>query len=372
MVVALGIGPATASAASPRSSGRSHSSTVQHGVLFGVSCTSATACTAVGYDLNSTGNLVTLAERWDGETWATESTTAVSGQTLFGVSCTSATTCIAVGSGPDGALAEGWNGTKWTVETVPSPTGSSQNGLSAVSCASATACTAVGSNLSSNREGLALVERWNGKKWTVEPTTAVNSQALSAVSCTSATACSAVGSGSEGPLAESWNGTKWTVETIPTPAGSSDDSLSAVSCASATACTAVGSDLKSTGHDVTLVERWNGKKWAFQPSPKPHGATGSFFAGVSCASAESCTADGFDKNTVGDFVTLAEGWNGTRWAIEATPNPAHIEITQLYGVSCASAAACTAVGTYVIEASPADTNVTVTQGWNGSKWTVEP
>ena len=44
---------------------------------------------------------------------------------LGGISCTSATMCMAVGEASDGAsnrdlLAEQWDGTAWTIKTVPS------------------------------------------------------------------------------------------------------------------------------------------------------------------------------------------------------------------------------------------------------------
>jgi hypothetical protein len=45
-----------------------------------------------------------------------------------------------------------------------------------------------------------------------------------------------------------------------------------------------------------------------------------------------------------DEVTLAERWNGRRWSIERTPNPAGAKASELEAVSCAPATTCTAVG----------------------------
>jgi hypothetical protein len=59
------------------------------------------------------------------------------------VSCTSATACAAIGRGRRGTLAEIWNGKRWTIERLPKPNRAS---LFGVSCASATACIAVGSS----------------------------------------------------------------------------------------------------------------------------------------------------------------------------------------------------------------------------------
>src|SRR5262249_47097327 len=52
----------------------------------------------------------------------------------------------------------------WSIQQVPSPT--ALNGfLSAVSCSSATACMAVGSSYAG-----ALAERWDGERWTLTNT----------------------------------------------------------------------------------------------------------------------------------------------------------------------------------------------------------
>src|ERR1700728_3492474 len=64
-----------------------------NGQLLAVSCTSAASCTAVGNYTSDSGP-VTLAEYWDGSTWTVQSTPNPSGadfNILFGVSCTSAT-----------------------------------------------------------------------------------------------------------------------------------------------------------------------------------------------------------------------------------------------------------------------------------------
>jgi hypothetical protein len=39
---------------------------------------------------------------------------------------------------------------------------------------------------------------------------------------------------------------------------------------------------------------------------------------VSCASAHACVAVGSGYNRAGTEVTLAERWNGRRWTIQAT------------------------------------------------------
>ena len=119
---------------------------------------------------------------------------------------------------------------------------------------------------------------------------------------------------------------------------------------SASACTAVGDHKNGAGAFVTFAERWNGRRWAIQATPNPPGGLTSSLFGVSCASASACTAVGDYKNGAGTFVTFAERWDGRRWAIQTTPNPPGAHHSSLFGVSCASASACTAVGDYTSDA----------------------
>jgi hypothetical protein len=240
-----------------------------------VSCTSATACTAVGYYyINNNFNLMTLAERWDGTSWTIQPTPSAGSSSLSGVSCTSAVACTAVGASGmvDGDcvfLAERWDGSTWTHQTIATPSGFEDGCLNGVSCTSATSCTAVGYYL--NDHGGAsfdyetLAERWDGSTWTVQTTANPNPSnpggaTLWGVSCTSATSCTAVGSppyGSHvGTLAESWNGSSWTIQTTPNPSGGG--SLSGVSCTAVAACTATGYYVSGGGVDVTLAERYSG------------------------------------------------------------------------------------------------------------------
>ena len=304
-----------------------------------MSCPSAASCTGVGSYVNSYNRQETLAEQWNGTSWATPATPNPSGvvdSSLTGVSCASTGACTAVGNGlgssdTDVTLAGQWNGTGWVFQTVPAPAYSS---LSGVSCTADNACTAVGSS-----GGGPLAEAWNGAAWTIQ-TTATSGPALSGVSCPATNFCIAVG----GSLAERWNGTTWTVQTTATPSGGV---LAGVSCASATVCTAVGNYVNGSGVNVTLAERWNGTAWTVKTTPNPAGATSSTLSAVSCTAVNACTAVGNYINPSGTHLTLAEQWNGTTWTIQTSPNPNGATYSALSGVSCITATACTAVGDYV-------------------------
>jgi hypothetical protein len=356
--------------------------------LSAVSCTSATACTAVGDSFFNRGGsnfaAAPLAERWDGASWSIQavpdptSASQIGESGFSGVSCTSATACTAggfqdnsnaVGAALGMTLGEQWDGVGWAIQPTPNPAGASQirtSGFSDVSCTSATACTAVGSYGGPGPD-LPLAERWDGVSWsiqTVPPPTESTDTKLDAVSCTSTTACTAVGlSGGIGanlPLAERWDGVSWSIQTTPKPTGAKDTALLAVSCTSATACTAVGAFLGSGGAYLPLAERWNGVDWSIQTTPNHTSGPGAL-EGVSCTSTTACTAVGLSGGS-GPNSPLAERWNGVGWSIQTTTKPASATDSGLISVSCTSTTACTAVG-YL--SGRDGTGRTLAERWNG-------
>jgi hypothetical protein len=334
----------------------------------GVACPALTECVAVGsYNESVEGgtNPALFAQYWNGSEWTRQSppdpvkTANGAWSQLEGVSCSSATACTAVGSYLKESsvypLVERWNGTEWAIQTTPS-TGTKTASLGAVSCSSASACMAVGSEIVGSEPAVTLAEQWNGVEWKIVSTAnpeGATEKTLTGVSCTAATACTAVGryknsAGAERTLSESWNGTKWTLQTTLNPEESKRQSrLESVSCATASACTAVGFDdiwhpKEGEGNESkTLAERWNGSEWAIQSMPNREGAYASGLMGVSCMSSTACTAVGYSTVAYRHrFNTLAESWNGTEWKVQTTPSG---EGEFLRGVSCL-AATCTAVG----------------------------
>ena len=106
---------------------------------------------------------------------------------------------------------------------------------------------------------------------------------------------------------------------------------------------AVGDYIGSTF--LTLAEVWNGTKWAIKKTPNPSVTTvGSLLTSVSCAASTDCTAVGYNFLIPPGDLTVAEAWNGTKWKIQPTPNPVGAQQSYLNGVSCPSATGCTAVG----------------------------
>jgi hypothetical protein len=133
--------------------------------LASVSCTAAANCMAVGL---AGDNAITkiLAEQWNGTAWTILPAPKPAGQhsaALTGVSCPSATNCTAVGSSSDSSgiaktLAEHWDGTAWTIQPTPNPISFSGNFLDGVSCPVAAHCTATGSFFASGTGSDTLAE----------------------------------------------------------------------------------------------------------------------------------------------------------------------------------------------------------------------
>jgi hypothetical protein len=359
--------------------------------LFGVSCPSQTYCSAVGGFINSSGLQEALAEQWNGSftapVWTVTPIQAdpKTNNYLSGVSCTSSTACMAVGIDNGAPLAERWDGTRWTI--TPNPSGVASGSLSGVSCPTIKACMAVGID-----NGAPLAEWWNGGVWTIQPPLSPATSmggVLSGVSCTSATLCIAVGDwlrpycfyihnrispvcvGSPSTLGETWmdpagqgNGA-WSIQPTPSPKSATlqgKSVLTGVSCISSTACTAAGYYIGPV-QGATLAENWNGDHW-YQPQPAGiypgmpiiYGWTGLY--GVSCTAA-ACTAVGRGGG-VGLVEVSAQPWSDTVWTVQPSPSLAS---SVLSAVSCPSTSSCIAVGSYV---SASGVQVTLAEGYSST------
>jgi hypothetical protein len=99
----------------------------------------------------------------------------------------------------------------------------------------------------------------------------------------------------------------------PPPSGAPGSSLLGVSCTAATACAAVGyyngNEYPEVTGDTQIVERWNGTTWSTQLPATVPGAGISGLFGVSCTSPTACTAVG-NSQTSGDELPLADNYSG--------------------------------------------------------------
>jgi hypothetical protein len=356
----------------------------QSGSLTAISCGGPRACMAVGYyTTGQTGDQAALAESWNGHRWSivrTPNPGPSFGTVLSAVSCPSAGVCVAAGTwtnsdGQSYPLAERWQGGRWSISAMANPVTSTQTVLTGVACTAAAACIAVG-YFANPYFTQTLAEAWNGKSWSVQrtqnvpnPTSSVWGQ-LNGIWCVSAKACTAVGdyegTVNQSTLAESWNGKTWSIKPTPNLAGDPDNALNSVSCGSARQCLAVGEYTSKSSSNGPLAESWNGKAWSVEKTPAPAKTQDSFLYGAFCPSASVCLAVG-SADTSSGSRPFAQRWNGHTWAIETAPSPAGATESELTGIWCLSARACVAVGS----GSSGIVTTTLALTWTGSaSWSV--
>src|SRR5262245_4251836 len=171
---------------------------------------------------------------------------------------------VAVAAGCGGSTKEVAPPTAWRTASTPPLAGTGL--LTGVSCVSESFCLAVGSRLR-RLVGHTLVERWDGKGWSVVPTTEARDRrsALAGVSCASKSFCVAVGShftaAGGHALIEAWDGRSWHVVSSGDP--SVANVLASVACSSARFCVAVGTTRGERPRP--FVETWHGDRWAVTP-----------------------------------------------------------------------------------------------------------
>lgn len=306
--------------------------------LYGISCTSATACTVVGTDVNEPIHAAETGGAWG---VATVVPSAVVPATFGDVSCTSATDCTAVGDtgGPPCSpigqcvpilpIHETESAGVWGKLTE----GSESVGLLFdVSCTSAKDCTAVGIERSEPIYETETAGTWGA----ATDFSAPEGSSLFAISCTSSKNCTAVGADADQPIYTSETSGKWgAVRELTAPGISMFDG---VSCTSAADCTAVGED----GNDQPIYATETAGLWGAPTevaAPSPSG-----FSDVSCTSALDCTAVGgaseaFDKKDQPFYARETAGVWGAATEVSSPLGGGSFD-----GVSCTSAEDCTAVG----------------------------
>jgi len=202
-------------------------------------------CAAVGSYQNAASESFTLAELWNGTTWRLVGAPNQSndqGDNLNAVSCISATFCRAVGDyitnetfPVNQTLIEKWNGTTWSLVTAPDRATDNNNLLEGTACVSTTSCTAIGFYEFQDRNAETLIERSNGRGWSLVASpdrSATEDNILFGVSCVGTGFCVAAGSYLDNPLQrtliETWDGTSWTASNSPNR-GSGNNLLAGVS-----------------------------------------------------------------------------------------------------------------------------------------------
>ncbi len=106
-----------------------------------------------------------------------------------------------------------------------------------------------------------------------------------------------------------------------------------------------------------LIEHWNGKRWSIVASPDP-ALTGSYLLGIKALSSTDVWAVG--ATYVGNSSsTLIIHWDGTDWKVVPSPGAG-----ALYAVTALSSTNVWAVG--------ANAGQTLIEQWNGTQWNIIP
>lgn len=224
-----------------------------------------------------------------------------------------------------------------------------------VSCVSPTFCMAIAGDPNPSGDST-VVQLWNGSSWSAQtlPTDSIGDPW--GVSCVSTSFCMVVGD----EIADIWNGTGWSAAPPAMPSGASHDYLTSVSCPAVNDCVATG-ELDPPG---TLAEVWNGSTWTVVPTP--NGSAGmTMIFGVSCAGADFCVAVGQNSGSQSPFTMQ---WDGTAWT-EMSAAPFAGDGGILGSVWCSSVSWCMAVGANY--GTSGNTPTPLIDQWNGTSWYME-
>ncbi len=316
-------------------------------LFHSVSCARAGTCAAVGVVRRQGESARVLIETSKNGVWS-DSHAPQPGNggaaVLQSVSCPVPGFCITVGrvtgsGGGASPVSEVWNGTTWRMGGAVGAGGSSV--LNAVSCVSATFCIAVGTSSQQTTAGGVrtvithpLIERWGGGGWSVVPAAPLTTRGqLSSVSCTSPDFCIALGTArlngsNTTPVAVRWTGTGFRLITALGLAPNQKN----ISCSSVAWCMTAGTT--AHGPHRAVSQRWNGHSWKTFAVGQP-----GVLYGVSCTSNKACTAVGSSGR--GSF---AADWNGVSWRLTALPSGRSWTSSAMASVDCTPAGRCTAAG----------------------------
>ena len=319
-------------------------------LLSGISCTSASNCTAVGQDVVS--NQPIYVVETDGVWGAPVTVTMGSGDeggSLNAVSCFSPGNCTAVGASSN---SNSINGPIYAVETagvwgstVDLGAGATQPSFTAISCTAVAECTAVGKGVN----GLPSFATQTGANWSSPAElSAANSTGFTGISCTSATECTAVGGMTDNwgtflPLVASSTGGAWSapvsLETAPNAGYNSE--LQSVGCWNSTSCLAIGSD--HDGNLTSAVE--NSGTW----SGVTHFpvALAADFRSLTCYSSGSCTAMGATRDYPSQYFSM--DYVSGAWSEPMYFGSMDTGLLITSAMSCNDLTHCTAVGANFIE-----------------------
>jgi hypothetical protein len=166
-------------------------------------------------------------------------------------------------------------------------------------------------------------------------------------------------------LALHWDGTRWTA-IAPPNVGTQENTLFGVSTLPGGQAWAVGYYADQTFRMRTLIEHEQNGQWTVVPSPDPARARDLLFA-VKAVGPNDVWADGYREDTAdGTFSTLVEHWDGRRWSVVPSPNPAP-NGNELFGIAGSDPHHVYVVGQQLGTGFP---SLALAMRWNGRRWRV--
>jgi hypothetical protein len=242
--------------------------------LNGVQAISSTDIFAVGSSSTDSPDTVSpLIEHFDGNQWSAVTTPPVStGASLNQIAIISSTDMWAVGQmgvldgqQPTQPFAMHFDGTQWSIVTVPAPANSFFNTLASVTAIASNDVWAVGST-TNNTATVTLTEHWDGNTWKTMPSPNAGREGniqgenqllgVSAISTSDVWACGFFVDVPQGStlhfLVEHWNGKRWSLSATPAT-GTGFDSSHAVLAFPTGDVFVAGSAIKGNSQLISIV-----------------------------------------------------------------------------------------------------------------------
>ncbi|HVM76318.1 MAG TPA: hypothetical protein VMT75_11785 [Candidatus Saccharimonadales bacterium] len=262
-------------------------------------------------DIWAVGDFVSL--NFNGTAWKAIPLALPAGEaTMNGISAQSPSDVWAVGSTVVNnhliSVTEHFDGKKWSI--VPSPQFASGSQLFKVFAVASDSVYAVGAlSTDTQLQGKPLIEHFDGTKWSVVslPLAIKNTRAeLVNIAGLSATDIWMIGNVVTGsPLVLHFDGQNFT--RVPFPG--SKVFLSGITLIASNDAWITGSN------GGTLAAHWDGNAWKRVASPSgPAGSSSGLAAVAAVSSADVWAAGGINQPGVG-FLNLVEHWDGTQWTI---------------------------------------------------------
>ena len=227
------------------------------------------------------------------------------------------------------------------------------NGVVAVSARLAWAVGIEGFSSNGATPGRPVIERWNGRSWSVAQLPSTWPGGLAAVTASSATDAWALGQEQSGTTEHllHWNGRRWAEITFPGTPGTFYGDLGITTAPGGRAWLIASPSLSSQ------LFAWNGTLWGQQAYPCP--ATLCTLGQIRARTGSDAWAVGNYVNQSGSGGPLALHWTGRSWRETAVPFVRFGYLTGVFAVSRTSAWAVGAVFS---------TRTMLLYHWDGTAW----